>query len=199
MFVSRRDIDTRRSKASRVEHSPSCASLVSTPSVREIRDRLAALVALHANADPKHINAHESIWDAFPPNPPGIEHPSVAAFLDDVQTRFGVYLREEDTLDGPSIETLAHIVREKIEHPELSLAHRATERHELTRGLWIALAYINIGFVPLAFVATMGTLRYKAAVALGIGAFLTVSTVLVFRKEREGARSSSTGESRRQP
>lgn len=154
------------------------------PTAAEIRDRIRELIAQHTGTALETINPEASIWDSFPPNPSHGEHPSVGAFLNQLQSEYQVYLREEDVVEDPTLTVLAYTIREKVLNPELSVRHLEEERRVMqksrTYGLW------TIGIIVLVMVvATKGSPGYKLLVGGGVMLVLTAAFLLRLRSDRQ--------------
>ena len=147
----------------------------------EIREKLVALIASHTSVPAERVGWHSPIWDHFPGSSTRSAHPTVTSFIDDVQSEFNVYLREEEW-EEPTPEGLAQVIHAKKENPAASVADWINERAARKKGIISAFVIVVVVFPALFFFGS-GPWLTRVVVGLVLPLFLGVMLLVGYRKD----------------
>jgi hypothetical protein len=145
----------------------------------EVRRRLLDLIARHGRAETELAEPDTSIWGRFPSSGAGTEHPTVTAFVKDVESTFDVYLTEEEWED-PTVQSLTETIHAKRLNPDKSIADWQRERGKSRKGLKWMLWFVNLLFGPIPLFTVPGPWSRKMAIALGLSVFMNTMLLLSY-------------------
>jgi len=148
---------------------------------KEIRDRLVTLIATHTSLPAESVGWNSPIWDHFPASSTRREHPTVTSFVDDVQSEFNVYLTEGEW-EEPTPDSLAQVIRAKIENPAASVADWTNDRAGRKKGMISAFVIVVIVFPALFFFGS-GPRLTRIVVGLVLPLFLGGMLLVGYRKD----------------
>jgi hypothetical protein len=155
--------------------------MTSLKTQKEIRERLVALIASHTSLPAESVGWNSPIWEHFPESSTRSEHPTVTSFIDAVQSEFNVYLTEEEWED-PTPDSLAQVIRAKIENPAASVADWTNDRAGRKKGMISGFVIIVIVFPALFFFGS-GPLLTRVVVGLVLPVLLGVMLLGGYRKD----------------
>jgi hypothetical protein len=147
----------------------------------DIRERVVELMARHTGVTLQSIDRDCPIWEHFPRSANKREHPTVASFVQGVQSEFNVYLTEDEWED-PTANTLAETIRAKAENPAASFADWNRDRADLKSGTMVFAVFV-LALFPAVFFFGSGPRITRVVVGLALPIFLAVLLLLGYRRK----------------